>query len=73
PVYRQLSPNTGTYMNETDWGDPCFKQDFYSSNKETLSDIKTKYDLNGVFYCQICVRSDQWKADESGAICRRDD
>ncbi|KAK1967738.1 FAD-binding domain-containing protein [Colletotrichum sublineola] len=72
PVYRQLSPNTGTYMNEADWGDADYQENFYSSNWEPLSDIKTKYDPDGVFYCQTCVGSDEWEMDENGALCRRD-
>ncbi|KAI8193336.1 hypothetical protein K4K49_010990 [Colletotrichum sp. SAR 10_70] len=55
PVYRELSPNTGTYMNEADWGDTNFQEDFYSSNWKELIQIKTKYDPSGVFYCQTCV------------------
>ncbi|KAL3294140.1 isoamyl alcohol oxidase [Colletotrichum asianum] len=55
PVYRELSPNTGTYMNEADWGDTNFQEDFYSSNWKQLIEIKTKYDPSGVFYCQTCV------------------
>ncbi|KAJ0386979.1 hypothetical protein COL922a_003130 [Colletotrichum nupharicola] len=42
PVYRELSPNTGTYMNEADWGDTNFQEDFYSSNWKQLIEIKTK-------------------------------
>ncbi|KAI8208912.1 FAD-linked oxidoreductase apf9 [Colletotrichum sp. SAR 10_86] len=42
PVYRELSPNTGTYMNEADWGDTNFQEDFYSSNWKELIQIKTK-------------------------------
>ncbi|KAJ0347408.1 hypothetical protein KNSL1_006460 [Colletotrichum chrysophilum] len=71
PVYRELSPNTGTYMNEADWGDTNFQEDFYSSNWKQLIEIKTKYDPSGVFYCQTCVGSDEWKQEASGALCRR--
>ncbi|KAF4817309.1 FAD-linked oxidoreductase apf9 [Colletotrichum tropicale] len=71
PVYRELSPNTGTYMNEADWGDTNFQEDFYSSNWKQLIQIKTKYDPSGVFYCQTCVGSDEWKQEASGALCRR--
>ncbi|KAI8282818.1 isoamyl alcohol oxidase [Colletotrichum sp. SAR11_57] len=42
PVYRDFSPNTGTYMNEADWGDTNFQEDFYSSNWKQLIEIKTK-------------------------------
>lgn len=71
PVYRQLSPSTGTYMNEADWGDENFQEDFYASNWNRLIETKTKYDPEGVFYCQTCVGSDEWKQESSGALCRR--
>ncbi|KAF4927445.1 FAD-linked oxidoreductase apf9 [Colletotrichum viniferum] len=71
PVYRELSPNTETHMNEADWGDTNFQEDFYSSNWKQLIEIKTKYDPSGVFYCQTCVGSDEWKQEASGALCRR--
>ncbi|KAF6832073.1 isoamyl alcohol oxidase [Colletotrichum musicola] len=71
PVYRQLSPDTGTYMNEADWGDENFQEDFYASNWKKLIEIKTKYDPEGVFYCQTCVGSDEWKQENDGALCRR--
>ncbi|OHW97899.1 isoamyl alcohol oxidase, partial [Colletotrichum incanum] len=71
PVYRQLSPNTGTYMNEADWGDTNFQKDFYSATWNTLVEVKTKYDPSGVFYCQTCVGSDEWEQEENGALCRR--
>ncbi|KAL0935889.1 isoamyl alcohol oxidase [Colletotrichum truncatum] len=71
PVYRKLSPNTGTYMNEADWGEEDFQEDFYSSNWKRLIEIKTKYDPSGIFYCQTCVGSDEWAQQENGALCRR--
>ncbi|KAK1590714.1 LOW QUALITY PROTEIN: isoamyl alcohol oxidase [Colletotrichum navitas] len=73
PVYQKLSPNTGTYMNEADWGDIDYRENFYATNWGPLSNIKTKYDPDGVFYCQTCVGSDEWKVDAKGALCRRDD
>ncbi|TDZ39238.1 FAD-linked oxidoreductase apf9 [Colletotrichum spinosum] len=71
PAYRALSPTTGTYMNEADWGEERFAEDFYSTNYKKLLEIKTKYDPLGVFYCPTCVGSDAWSEDAGGALCRR--
>ncbi|KAM5362859.1 hypothetical protein ACJZ2D_012308 [Fusarium nematophilum] len=71
PVYRQLSPGTGTYMNEADWGNVDWKEDFYGPHWKRLSQVKTKYDPRGVFYCPNCVGSEGWVEDEGGVLCRR--
>lgn len=70
PVYRMASPATGTYMNEADWGDSNWRQDFYGAHWQNLSEMKARYDPSGVFYCQTCVGSDLWREDENKALCR---
>ncbi|KAF4976731.1 hypothetical protein FZEAL_6646 [Fusarium zealandicum] len=72
PVYRQLSPSTGTYMNEADWGDANWREDFFGHHWNRLSQVKAKYDPEGIFYCHVCVGSDAWVEDERGALCRRE-
>lgn len=69
PEYRRLSPTTGVYMNEADWGNVHWQEDFYGVNWQRLSQIKAKYDPDGIFYCQTCVGSEQWVEDEDGALC----
>ncbi|KPA38211.1 isoamyl alcohol oxidase [Fusarium langsethiae] len=69
PVYEKLSPRTGTYMNEADWGNVNWKNDFFGSNWERLSQVKAKYDPEGVFYCPHCVGSDGWIEGKRG-LCR---
>lgn len=70
PIYRDLSPSTGTYMNEADWGDVNWQEDFYSIHWSSLSKIKAKYDPNGVFYCITCVGSESWTVNDDGSLCR---
>jgi hypothetical protein len=67
---RALAPNAGSYMNEADWGNKMWKEDFYGSNWNMLSVIKRKYDPEGLFYCLTCVGSDEWEEVSSGALCR---
>ncbi|TLD29206.1 hypothetical protein PspLS_04277 [Pyricularia sp. CBS 133598] len=66
---RERSPGTGTYMNEADWGNPLWKEDFYGANWEKLKKIKKDVDPDGVFYCPTCVGSEDWVV-EDGTLCR---
>ncbi|KAI6747601.1 hypothetical protein HG530_015709 [Fusarium avenaceum] len=70
PVYRLASPTTGTYMNEADWGDSNWRQDFYGAHWQNLGEIKARYDPSGGFYCQTCVGSDLWREDKNKALCK---
>lgn len=70
PVYRRLSPSTGTYMNEADWGDVHWQQDFFGANWQNLSWVKAKYDTDGLFYCPTCVGSEAWVMEQGGSLCR---
>lgn len=71
PAYRELSPSTGTYMNEADWGDNGYQTDFYGIHFEALNEAKATYDPEGVFYCPTCIGSDGWAVSENGALCRQ--
>ncbi|KAK7423082.1 hypothetical protein QQZ08_009249 [Neonectria magnoliae] len=70
PLYRMAAPTTGTYMNEADWGDTNWRQDFYGAHWQRLSEIKARYDPGGILYCPTCVGSDHWQEDEGRALCR---
>ncbi|KAI0574735.1 Isoamyl alcohol oxidase [Pyrenophora tritici-repentis] len=70
PVYRILSPSVGTYMNEADWGNVQWKEDFYGVHFDRLSMVKQKYDPDGVFYCITCVGSENWVVKEDGTLCK---
>lgn len=67
---KDLAPDTGCYMNEADRYDPEYLMDFYGEHLGRLSEIKLKYDPLDVFYCETCVGSEKWKADEEGRLCR---
>jgi hypothetical protein len=70
PVYRDLAPGVGTYMNEADWGNVHWKEDFYGVHFDRLSVVKQKYDPDGVFYCITCVGSENWVVKDDGALCK---
>lgn len=70
PVYQKLSPNTGTYMNEADFGNADWQKDFYGYHFDELSQIKAKHDPDGVFYCPTCIGSEAWIVKDNGALCK---
>ena len=66
-VLRDLTPDTGSYVNETDWFEPDWQQSFWGENYPKLLAIKQKYDPDGLFYCHHCVGSEAWSSD---GMCR---
>jgi len=68
---KNLAPDTGCYMNEADRFDPDYLKDFYGAHLGKLSEIKGKYDPQGVFYCPTCVGSESYEVQASGQICFR--
>jgi len=67
---RKLAPNMGSYMNEADWRDPEYLDDFYGGSLSKLEQVKSKYDPSSLFYCKTCVGSENWKEDDVGRLCR---
>ena len=66
-LIKSLSPNAGSYVNETDYFQPDWQQSFWGVHYPRLLKIKQKYDPNGLFYCHHCVGSEFW--DKVG-LCR---
>ncbi|EED23464.1 isoamyl alcohol oxidase [Talaromyces stipitatus ATCC 10500] len=67
---REFAPDTGAYMNEADWQDPWYLQDFYGENLPVLTAAKIKFDPDEVLYCPTCVGSERWTSKVTGALCR---
>lgn len=69
---REFAPDTGAYMNEADWQDPWYLQDFYGEGLlPVLSAAKTMCDPHRVLYCPTCVSSERWMITEDGSLCRK--
>jgi len=66
-VIRDATPGAGSYVNETDYFEPSWQQEFWGENYQRLSQIKRKYDPDGLFFCHHCVGSEQWTKD---GLCR---
>lgn len=67
---KAMAPNTGGYMNEGDRLDPEWKQTFFGANYEAHLATKKRYDPEGLFYCPICVGSDEWIDLPDTPLCR---
>ena len=70
PTLAELTPGSGTYLNEGDFNDPNWKQDFYGVNYERLREIKKKYDPTDLFFAITAVGSDAWVVTAEERLCR---
>jgi len=57
-IIRQLTPNAGSYLNETDWFEAQWQDAFWGENYPRLLQIKRKYDPGNLFTCHHCVGSE---------------
>lgn len=67
---REITPDSGVYMNEADPYEPNFQQEFFGVNYDRLLKIKDKYDPEQIFYAITAVGSDRWTVEDSGRLCR---
>ena len=70
PVIENVTPGSGTYLNEADFRLATWKEDFYGANYQTLRDVKRKYDVHDLFYATTAVGSDAWEVAADGRLCR---
>lgn len=77
--WRDVTPGSGSYLNEGDINEPDFQQAFYGEGYERLRRIKGRYDPEGVFYTYNGVGSEDWEVTgqveyyptTNGRLCRR--
>ncbi|KAM7197314.1 hypothetical protein V8F20_006668 [Naviculisporaceae sp. PSN 640] len=70
PEIEAVTPGSGAYMNEADFRQPRFQQEFFGSNYARLSTIKQQYDPESFFYARNAVGSEDWSVKSSGRMCR---
>ena len=46
---REITPNSGAYINDSDYFEPDWERSFWGNNYEKLKEIKEKYDPDRVF------------------------
>jgi Berberine and berberine like/FAD binding domain len=69
PALKSISPGSGAYLNEANFQEPNWKEEFYGINYERLVKIKRKYDPESLFYAVTAVGSDSWRTDGDGRLC----
>jgi hypothetical protein len=70
PQLIDVTPGSGTYMNEADFNEPNWKEVFYGSNWNRLVEIKRKYDPQSFFYNYKGVGSEAWTVEKDGRMCK---
>jgi hypothetical protein len=70
PQIMAVTPDSGTYINEADFNQPNWKEDFFGSNYDKLVAIKNKWDPTGVFYILKGIGSEAWTVANDGRMCR---
>jgi len=67
---RQLAPDMGAYANEAFPYEDNWKTTFWGTNYEKLSQIKTKYDPDMLFWAVPGINADLYEA-KGGRQCKR--
>jgi hypothetical protein len=65
---REFAPESGAYANEASPKQPNWKQAYWGANSARLSQIKTKYDPDGVFWITPGINADHWQV-ANGRLC----
>jgi hypothetical protein len=68
---RNLAPGTGAYVNEAWIGNPDWKNTYWGTNYPKLSEIKSKFDPEMVFYVTPGINADHMVYNkEDGRLCK---
>ncbi|KAI2633208.1 FAD-binding domain-containing protein [Hypomontagnella submonticulosa] len=62
--WRDVSPNSGAYLGESDYIEPDFQQSFWGNKYDRLYQLKRKLDPWDVFYAQNAVGSENWEMSD---------
>lgn len=60
---RQLVPNAGSYVSESNFFEANWQQSFWGSNYARLLAVKSHYDPDGLFFVHHGVGSEEWSED----------
>ena len=60
---RKLTPRVGSYVWETDYFQPDWRDAFWGDNYARLRAVKDKFDPDGLFFLHHGVGSEDWSAD----------
>lgn len=62
-VLRDLAPEAGSYVSESDFFEEDWRNAFWGGNYEKLLQVKRQYDPDGLFVVHHGVGSEAWSAD----------
>ncbi|KAI0902689.1 hypothetical protein F4823DRAFT_621143 [Ustulina deusta] len=65
-----VTPSSGSYMNEGNFRQDDWQNQFFGCNYDRLLAVKRKYDPNNIFYSLQAVGSEYLKEDEAGRLCK---
>ncbi|KAF2645582.1 FAD binding domain-containing protein [Massarina eburnea CBS 473.64] len=75
--WRDITPNSGSYLNEADRMEPNWQQSFWGDKYAKLLDIKKDRDTKNVFWAVNSVGSEGWVVEsvdglpnENGKLCK---
>jgi FAD/FMN-containing dehydrogenase len=60
---REIAPNAGSYVAETNFFENDWQRSFWGSNYPRLQAVKAKYDPDGLFFVHHGVGSEDWSSD----------
>ena len=60
---RKIAPKGGCYLNESNYFNPNWREDYWGANYPRLRAIKKAYDPAGLFFVHHGVGSEEWSAD----------
>ncbi|PHH88982.1 hypothetical protein CDD83_6788 [Cordyceps sp. RAO-2017] len=67
---RDLTPQSGAYVNEALPFEKDWQHTLWSSNYEKLVKIKRAVDPDDLFWCSPCVGNEGWRERQNGRLCR---
>lgn len=70
PQLEAVTPGSGAYMNEADFRQPNWQEDFFGNNYGRLLSIKDKWDPSHLFYAVTAVGSERWTVAADGRMCK---
>ncbi len=60
---RQLAPRSGSYVNESNFFNAAWREEYWGPNYPRLRRIKARYDPGGLFFVHHGVGSEDWSPD----------
>jgi hypothetical protein len=70
PLLVGLSSGSGTYLNEANFKMKNAMREFYGPNLERLTELKRKWDAQGLLWARTAIGSEAWSEDANGRLCK---